>query len=250
MSRLNDSNAKKILIDRTDFKLSIAKNLLEKIGGIPYSEGVKDFQLEFYSECFLIFSNGVIEILADEINEKFQIFQRKNYQMKYMSYEQNLTDDETRMISTMNKGGRTDKFLPSFNIYKLRDKLDTTKSDQKIIFDLIMKYFDYPKPTLQSWDFNNSSLWQLRELRNHVAHQRALNRNYVIGSREDVQYIFRFEPIDTINFQLVRVVKNPQNFFKELFDDLVTFRNEIRNIIPYNMSSSEYKNQLDFGLQF
>ena len=185
MTKLNDSDAKKTLIDRTDFKLSIAKNLLEKIGIIPYSEGVKDFQLEFYAEGFLIFSNGVIEILADEINEKFQIFKQNNYQVQYISYEQNLTDDGTRTISTMNKGGRADKFFPSFNIYKLRDKLDTTNSDQKSIFDLIMKYFDYPKPTVDGWDFANSSLWQLRELRNHVAHQRALNRNYVIGDIED-----------------------------------------------------------------
>jgi len=250
MTRLNNSNAKEMLIDRTDFKLSIAKNLLEKIGVIPYSEGLKDFQLELCAEGFLIFSSGVIEILADEINDKFQIFKQKNYQMQYIAYDQNLTDDEERTILTMNRGGRTDKFFPYFSIYNLRDKLDLTDLDQKNVFDLMTKYFEYPKPTIQGWDFTNSSLWQLRELRNHVAHQRALHRNYVIGSRQDVQYIFRFEPIDTINFQIVRVVKNPQNFFKELFDDLVEFRNEIRNIIPYRMPSDQYRNQLDFELKF
>ena len=249
MTNLDDPTAKEILLDRTDFKLTIAKKFLEKIGSIPYSEGKKDFQLEFCAEGFLIFSNGVIEILADEINSKFNIFEQRTFQISFDPYEENLTDDEKFTISAMKKGAKKDKFAPSFTIYKLRENLISTDPVQKSISDLIMKYFDYPKPTITGWDFSNSSLWQLRELRNHVAHQRALNRNYVAGSVQDVQYIFRFEPFP-INFQIVRIVKNPQNYFSELFENLVKFRNEIRAIIPYAMPSDQYKNQLDFGLKF
>lgn len=246
---MNDSEAKASLIDRTDFKLSLAKKFLEKIETIPYTEGKKDFQLELCAESFLLFSNGVIEILTDEINDKFKIIKREEYCIEYISYEQNLTEDESRTLFVMNKGGKKEKFYPPLNIYKLSKNLDQNDVVQKQIFDLIMKYFDYPKPLLVGWDFTNSTLWQLRELRNHVSHQRALNRNYVVGSRQDVQYLFRFEPIDWLQFQLVRVVKNPQNFFKELFDALVEFRDEIRNIIPYSMPSDQHKNQLDFGLK-
>jgi hypothetical protein len=250
MSTINDFQAKNMLHDRTDFKLSVAKKYLEKIKSIPYSENVKDFQLEICAEGFLKFSNGVIEILTYEINEKFKIFQYEDYQVEYISYEENLTDDESQMIYVMNKGGKHDKFLPNFNIYKLLSKLDHLNSDQKKIIDLIQKYFEYPIQSKNNWDFTNSSLWQLKEIRNTAEHNPSLNRNYVIGSRQDVQYIFRFNLNDKSNNQIVRVVKNPQNYFKELFDKLVEFRNEIRLIIPHRMPSNEYKKQLDFALQF
>ncbi len=248
---LNDKLAKDILIDRTDFKLSIAKNLLEKIDiFIPHTENAKDFHLEFCAEGFLLFANGVIEILTDEINEKFQIFQRVDFQVEYVSYETSLDEESQRWLHTMNIGGSKDKFYPKFNIYNLRDNLDLQNADQKKVHDLISKYFEYPKKIGTNWDFSNSSLWQLRELRNHVSHQRALNRNYVIGTTRAVQYIFRFRPDPNKNFEVTRVVNVPKNYFSELYKDLVDFREGIRNIIPYSMPSSQYKNQLDFGLQF
>lgn len=247
---MNDSEAKATLVDRTDFKLSVAKQFLEKIGDIPYSEGKKDFQLELCAEGFLLFSNGVIEILTDEINDKFQIFGKKNFQAQAISYEQNLTEDDAWTFSIMKKGLRREPTSSSFNIYNLRDKLDLNDSLQKLIFDLIKKYFEYPQPIIDGWNFSHSSLWKLRELRNHVAHNRALNRNYVTGTKYDVQYIFRFKPISWLQFHIVMVVKSPQNFFKEIFDDLIIFRNEVRSIIPYSRHSDQYKNQLDFGLQF
>lgn len=240
---LNDETAKKIILDPTDFKLVLAKKFLEKTDfSVEFNLNKNQFNLELCSEAFLFFASSVTEILTNEINERFQIYQRQQYQMKSLNLSS--FPDETK--------------YPDFTIYDIRDRLDQSIVDQKKVYDLIIKYFEIPTRIGENWNTNNSSLWFLRELRNHVAHERILNKHYniIIGgdTESNANYLFRFRIEKPRNNDkgifLVNVVSNPKNFFQKIFDDLVEFRIEIRKIIPYTHESSQYNNQLDFGLKF
>jgi len=248
--KLNDKIAKEALHDQADFKLIIAKKFLENIDtSVPYDFDVKHFQLEFFAEIFLLYSNMVIEILSYEINDKFKIFPLRNFTIDYVKDEhENFDSEDMRLLNILNRGVKNDKFYPQFSIYKIREALDPLDPEQNQIGDLIDKFFTIPQNYVQGWDFSKSSLWQLRELRNHVSHQRILDLHYVLGSK--AQYVFRFQPEKTSSEQVAIIINDPQKFFSRVYDDLVEFKNNVRKIILHKRESFHYKTPLDFELQF
>lgn len=247
MAMLDNNKAKKILLDKTDYKLIIAKKFLQRIKpNVPLDFDKEHFELEYFSELFVLFAGSVLEILKQEINDKFNRYPRKKYKGYIIPVEESLRETH----------------FPEFTLEKLIKKLKS-RGKQKQVKDILLKYFSKPRKTRGQWDFSNSKLWQLWELRSHIAHERAFSRRAVraVGypDGDKTSYLFRFiinKPrttntgISKPGYIVAIVNDNPQEFFQDLFDSLIRCRDEIRAIIPEKYPSSYYKNPPDFGLEF
>jgi len=247
MAMLDDDKAKKILLDKTDYKLIIAKKFLQRIKpNVPLDFDKEHFELEYFSESFVLFAGSVLEVLKQEINDKFNCYPRKKYKGDIIPVEEGLREIH----------------FPEFTLEKLITKLKK-RGKQKQVKDVLLKYFNKPRKTKGQWDFSNSKLWQLWELRSHIAHERAFSRRAVRGvglpDGDKTSYLFRFRinkprttktGISKPGYIVAIVNDNPQEFFQDLFDSLIQCRDEIRTIIPVEYPSSYYKNPPDFGLRF
>ena len=247
MVMLDDDKAKKILLDKTDYKLIIAKKFLQKIkSNVPLDFDKEHFELEYFSESFVLFAGSVIEILKQEINDKFNCYPRKEYKGYIIPVEEGLRE----------------KHFSEFTLRSLITKLKN-RGEQKQVKDVLLKYFSKPRKTRGQWDFSNSKLWQLWELRSHIAHERAFSRRAVrvvgVQGGDKTSYLFRFRinkprttrtGISKPGYIVAIVNDNPQEFFQDLFDSLIQCRDDIRIIIPEKYPSSYYKNPPDFGIEF
>ena len=247
MVMLDDEKAKKILLDKTDYKLIIAKKFLQKIKpNVPLDFDKEHFELEYFSESFVLFAGSVLEVLKQEINDKFKCYPRKAYKGYIIPVDESLRETH----------------FPTFTFRRLINKLKN-RGKQKQVKDILRKYFSEPRKTSGQWDFSNSKLWQLWELRSHIAHERAFSRRAVrvvgVPDGDKTSYLFRFRinkprttktGISKPGYIVAIVNDNPHKFFQDLFDSLILCRDEIRVIIPEKYSSSYYKTPPDFGLRF
>lgn len=221
---LSKETSSSILLDPLDFKLVMAKHYLEKIdSSVSLDFDWNHFKLESSSESFLSYADMAIEILANDINKEFQLL--------------SLNED--------------------ISIYKMRKKL-LIGSDlrERVILEILNDYFLYPSRSDSEWDLSKSSLWEIRELRNHVAHNPIINRiNYRGGGPDAADYLFRFSflEIDEASgtkrqIKIELPVSNPLQHFRTLFNDLLRFVERTRKIIPYSHSSYQHRNRLNFEL--
>lgn len=255
--RLDDKTSREILLDPVDFKMSIAKNYLNKIPEcVPLDFDWNHFILEANCESFLFFANLAIENLAIKISEHFNLIPKSKYNTRRLVPNLQTTGWK------VNDNFLNEQFAENTTIFSVRDSLDLTNSNHKLIYDIIMKYFDRPRQTASDWDFSNSSLWQLRELRNHIAHSTLLNRMALRGTIESkTLYLFRFtlekyrnenrqrnQP-EIIGQKIAITTDSPKQYFTDLFKNLTKFVDEIRNAVSYNGISYQYRNTLDFELK-
>ena len=119
--------------DILEFKLELAQKHLAKIPNKIPSTHQK--VLEENAESFLFFSSSVIEIVKRQINDKFEVFDRKNV----------------------------------FYIYALKKNL-AGHGAQKQAKSTISDYFTTPKQTKSGVNAKKSSLWRLQSLRNQAMH--------------------------------------------------------------------------------
>ena len=121
--------------NQLEFKLKIAQKFISKIPSkIPTNVRQRN-AMEENSEAFLFFASGVIELVKKQINDKFEIFDRKNV----------------------------------FYIHGLRKHLSDNGA-QKKTKSAISCYFTTPKHTKSKTAFSKSSLWKLQALRNQAMH--------------------------------------------------------------------------------
>ena len=252
---LSDTVSKEILIDTVDFKLVLAKHVLERIPNQISSDfDWNHFVLESNVESFLFYSNLAIESLAMKIDETYNLQVLSTYNTKIISENQNHLWDQTEINREQLREGLT--------IFKVRNLLNPAIADHARIQDIITRYFGDPQLTSNGWDLSRSSLWQLRKLRNHVAHSQIMNRRIIAGNpRNRVLYLFRFTIEDyqspdpsrnrpeRIGENLAITIDRPYDYFENLFDNLLNFIDEIRAIIQYSHMSSQHKNQLNFELK-
>jgi hypothetical protein len=252
VAKLDNHTASDFWTDKTDLFMALTKNSLDKTPpSIPFSDNLEQVKAEVIMQHFVIYGAMVIEQLADKINEKFNLFPRFEYTIQFYNVKDQLTDFTDFIMKTMNRKGIETKYPTRTTIFHLRDKLDENDSVQKSVKDLINDYFSYPIDKQNVWDFSKSKVWQLRELRNHIAHSNIYNRSYVIGGSESSSLMLRFD-VHYVrkNHEVALVVENPHEFFEELFKALESFRDKLFTIIQPRFHSDHYKNQINFGLKF
>lgn len=116
-------------------KIIMAKHLLDMIPSrIPKSESAQ-MKLEVDAEIFLFFSSSMIEIIKRQINDKFEIFDKKNI----------------------------------FYIHGVRKNLANTGVQKKVKAQ-IANYFTTPYQTKSRINVSKSSLWRLQALKNQAMH--------------------------------------------------------------------------------
>ena len=255
MTELNDAIAREILLDPVDFKLVLAKYFLDRIPKkVPLDFDLTHFILEANCESFLFFSNLAIENLASKINQTWKLISGSKYDTKRVVEDGSgfwVVNDQYQEQSP-----------DGITIYSILKSLDHSNQQQKQVYDVIMKYFDVPKETKSGWDFSKSTLWQLRELRNHIAHSQLLNRMGIRGTVEPrTLYLLRFilkkyspptksnNSTETIGEKIAITTEHPFDYFSQLYDNLTEFVDEIRTIIPYSSMSTQYRNPPNFELK-
>jgi len=245
--RLTDKEAKDILSDPVDFKLVMAKYYLQKIDTTAHLDyDWNHFVLESYAESFLFFANLSLEVIAFQINKELHVIadDKFNTQMIERVPTKSLWQEGQNIVGGL--------FYESLTIYKIRKALSTSDPRQKSILDIIDKYFQYPRKISSDWDLSCTSLWQLRELRNHIAHFQLFNRHVIAGGPTHFLFRFKVQNPDPKNgvsgIKLGIIEDNPYRYFSNLFNDLVQFVKEIRNIIPYSNKSLRHNNAINFEL--
>jgi len=209
---ISDELAERILIDKTDHKLTIARYHLNRVENkVSYNFDLHHFNQEYHLESFVIFSTMVIEALCVEINEAFNFDERLRID-KIISKLQNPTDKKQEDI------------LNVISDYFSRPSLDLP--------------LNVPLP-------NNTILWQLRKIRNRIAHFGIFNRAITAGSH--TEYLIRFPRDD--GKVIEKTINSPRDEFEIYFEKLVEFRDKIRKIIPQKDHSSLYKSLQDSELK-
>ena len=209
---ISDEEAKNVLLDKTDYRFTLAKYHLNRIDTtVSYNYDEHHFQQIYHMECYIMFLGMVIENMCLEIDKKF---------------------------------GFSDKDRIEDIIGNLRNSTEQIKQN---ILAIINDYFSRPPVNSGINDPlpDNTVLWQLRSIRNHVAHRPIINRAVVAGSKTD--YLIRFPRDDGV--VLHRLISNPRKDFEIYFDKMVEFRDKIRATIPQNYESSLYKNLKDSELK-
>jgi len=245
--KLNDKLAKEILNDTTDMKLTIARKYLDLIDNPAEWTFNKNYFLEqYFSECFFHFAYSVIEILQHEIEAYLRFIPLVKSRLVF------LNSDGTE------KEKFVDKKFPKYYLSEFMTKLKRSKKPEcQKLYPIFLNYFTPPRKIGNKWDFSNSKLWMLREIRNHVAHQPVLTRhaNVVVGEgASNIWFAFRFELAKSKRaraaFEIAVLHNNPRDFFEDLFQNLISFRSDVRKIIPLKISSSQYKSPPNFGQKF
>lgn len=209
---ISDSEAHDVLLDRTDHKLTLSRFHLNHVeNNVSYNYDLHHFKQEYHLESFVIFGTMVIEVLCMEINKEF-------------GFDEHL---------------RIENIIPQLQ--------NSNDQKQQSILQIINDYFSRPPLII---DRNatlpdNTVLWQLRNIRNRIAHFGIFNRAIVAGDHTD--YLIRFPRDDGV--VLERTVSNPRDFFEIYFNKLVEFRDKIRTVIPQKIQSSLYKTLRDSELQ-
>lgn len=120
-------------LEPVQLKIKMAKHFLDMIPiRIPKNA---DHTLEANVEIFLFFASGIIEIIKRQINDEFEIFDKKNI----------------------------------FYIHGIRKNLANTGA-QKKVKSQIAHYFTTPYLTKSRINASKSSLWRLQALRNQAMH--------------------------------------------------------------------------------
>jgi len=220
---IDDNVSKEIMLDPVDFKLVLAKHYLDQIlDNVPLDACWDHFLLESATESFLFYANLAIEILTKEINDEFQLTPEKK-----------------------------------FNIYRIQRLLDPTIPRQNHILQIINSHFQKPSKEFPAapYDYSRSSLWQLREIRNHVTHERIINRIAFRGTvMPENAFLLRFtiqrENSENGSTEITEqiLLKNPKDYFSQLFSSLKVFRKQIRSNIAYKYESLQHENDLSFKL--
>lgn len=216
---LSDNVTEKILDDRVDRRLVVSKYYLDKIlGSFNLDGGWGHFYFTTNLDSFAFFASNAIEIITREINDTFSL------------------------ISDPNK----------VSIYSVKRRLNPNVETQNKINDIISNYFTNPYDgTIM--DYSNSSLWCLRELRNIIAHGKTLIRTVASGS-PNYGFIIPYPMLSRINNRWVTVdvdrveIHDSDNYFTNMYNDLESFCDSIRYIIPKNYHNYQHKNPIDFEL--
>lgn len=209
---ISDKEAHDVLLDRTDHKLTLARFHLNRVENkVSYNFDLHHFNQEYHLESFVIFSTMVIEALCIEIDKEFNF-------------------NETSRIEDI--------------ISELKNSTDKKQQD---ILKIINDYFSRPpvQLTIDAPLPSNTILWQLRNIRNRIAHFGIFNRMVVAGSH--TKYLIRFPRDD--GKVLERTTDSPRDLFEIYFEKLVEFREKIRKIIPQEIHSYLYKNLKDSELR-
>jgi len=203
--------------------------------------------------CF--FSNSAIENLAFKIN---LFFGQPVTSSKYVTKTVESTSSPIKNMVGVNSGGL---WFDDITIYKLRKKLDSSVEDQNKVIQIINKYFSNPIDQQSKFDFTNSSLLVLRELRNFIAHNPIINRLAVRGSETKTSLLFRiifqkYSPAqptnnlpENIGIKIAFIEDNPKNFFEKLYTKLDEFIDEIVSVVPYEHKTSFHKTMSNSELE-
>jgi len=251
-----NEDASKLMLDQVDFKMCLAKHFLLKIPSqVPLNFDIQHTKLESNVEFFLFFSNSAIENLAFKIN---LFFEQAVTSSKYVTKTVESTSSPIKDIVDVNSGGL---WFDDITIYKLRKKLDSSIDDQNKVIQIINKYFSNPVDQQSKFDFTNSSLLLLRELRNFIAHNPIINRRAVRGSETKTSLLFRiifqkYSPAqpannlpENIGTKIAFIEDNPNQFFKDLYSKLDQFIDEIISVVPYEHKTSFHKTMLNSELE-
>jgi hypothetical protein len=226
MDHILDDILRDIICDPIDYRLTVARHFLGKITpSIPKENSLEHFLLEANIDAFLFFSSSVIDMIKVEINDRFDLFNKENV----------------------------------FYIHGIRKKLGNS-GIQKQVKDTIAKYFSVPTherldPDVKSrriktdqgyFDVTNSTLWELQILRNKVTHGKILS---IIDHKIILAFTIRDSKglKNPPKYQVI--VKNPEEYFLQIFNNLTCFVKQIRLLNPQKTQSSHHTKQFDFKLE-
>ncbi|MEX0861596.1 hypothetical protein [Nitrosopumilus sp.] len=243
-----NEDARKLMLDQVDFKMCLAKHFLLKIPSqVSLDFDIQHTKLESNVESFLFFSNSTIENLAFKIN---LFFEQPITSSKYVTKTVESTSSPIKNTVGVNRSGL---WFDDITIYKLRNKLDSSVDEQNKVIQIINKYFSNPVEQTSQFDFTNSSLFLLRELRNFIAHNPIINRHAVRGTETKTSLLFRiifqkYSPEqpqknvpEVIGTKIAFIEDNPNQFFNELYSKLDQFIDEIVSIVQYPHKTSYHK---------
>jgi hypothetical protein len=210
----SDKIVKQIISNPIDFKLTVARYFLYKIPEKIPQQNHDYFLFEVNADIFLFFCSSVIDLIKREINEKFELFDKENV----------------------------------FYIHGIRKKL-ADSGNQKRVKQIIANYFTTPahKTAKSGWDVRQSSLWRLQILRNQVTHGHVLNK--VDAETLNFSYTIReYKKYGKTPYVFRERVRNPRQYFEEIFVDLCEFVKKTHQIILPKARSQHHTNWFDFRL--
>lgn len=224
-----------------NFKILSAKSFLEKIPAIVplETDAQHRLQTEINIQCFLLFAIGSIDIAYGHINTKL------NLGIKPYAVKINTLCEQLRKKIIQEGSEIAKKLLIEFTFY-----IQEPEYEMKVITqDFATQYAEENLEGIMglefwtrfenkngkwfehAWNRENSSLWELRELRNATTH------GYIL--KQSRQVINSYS-LDGIELKLNRNIRNhhdkffilnPHEYFTKSLEDIIKHTNTIEQIL-------------------
>ncbi|MGI0027827.1 MAG: hypothetical protein ACREAD_08320 [Nitrosopumilaceae archaeon] len=227
IKQISDKDAEVLLRDHAKYKLFVAESILGEIKSpIPSRPNYDTLILETYVESFLFFIVSVQDILLREINRKYRLVDKKVNPYSILK-KLNVNDQKQDNIKKI-----LEKY---FSIpYRTTKQLDKKSYEDILLQGFITEttyMYDKDDNYYQTyWYRENTRLWELRQLRNQVSHERIMSTNTYVGSKNDVVFVLKLvdEVKDTLDFI---EIAQPYDYLTSSLDQTKQFLYEIRQII-------------------
>jgi len=216
------------------FKIACAEYFLEKISTIFLSnQDMLHFETEIVIESFLFFMVASLDAFYDEINKKLNL-QIDNH---------NLTRDlKLKLCNSQSK--ISDLILIELQKYTQKPNHEEKQITQHYAHDYARKYLNDSRGLdfwerfenrngvfyEHIWERQNSSLWEIRRLRNQITHSSLIKPSSEIGgfnrSAISLHFINNANKPHEMHF-----IFNPSQYFTRSINDVKNLVESIRKII-------------------
>jgi len=223
-----------------DYKLCCAHWCLEKMPEkIPLEIEVEDRKItEVLIESFLFFSISAFDIILKEINRELSL--------SIPDWKVTFSKIRKKLLSSKGKSLRIDSILSEFDKYFTEpwyEEKATTHENATNYAETVLN----GKYGLEFWEkFENrnsnwiehiwhrekSSLWELKQLRNEVAHGLIIkqSREQINHFAQDAIHV-KLEVDDKFHNHNIHFVYNPKAYFSESFNDLDNLMKSLATIL-------------------
>ena len=254
MIKISDNKADSLLRDFVGYKLFVAKSLVIKNNIFvkspnPY-ERYKTFELETNISNFLFWAVGVIDAIQKEIEKKENLVikfdpkitpivrkprrmnakQNKIWQI-FESFFRSPTFDMKIMTNTEYVKRLTMPFpSASLTVDNFNDISEAHRRLSKFgITGQLSKIRSYPCHVGFDPVLNDSYLWILKKLRNHITHENILKRIDIMGLTDITTIYFLIDDRKGMNPENMIEILYPYQFFSKSVSVLEGFVNSIRS---------------------
>lgn len=221
------------------FKIHSAKIFLENIPeSVPLQVDSEDrIKAEIDIQCFLFFSVGALDICYQNVNEKL-FLDILPHKFSFPKFQKKLDE---KVIAGVNKAklilDELDKHTrePTYEKHPTTQDIANRYADDHFAGNLGLEFwsrFEHNVDWFEHiWHRENSSLWELRKLRNIITHGSILKQSREQRNsyaRDGLGVPLRHE---MTSFRDQFFVLNPKRYFQSSFGDVITHINKITEIL-------------------